>query len=165
MSSKTIKNNFPLERLFHQKPDYHFLKVFGCACFPGLRSYSLHKLDHCTRRSVFLGYSSNHEGYRCLDPTTGRVFISCHVKFGESSFPFAEPKLASTLAAHAPKDSSSFFGPAISLLPHPSSITTPPLKPLSSSLSQYLHPTLPLLLHLPLLIILLLPFLDLIFLR
>jgi len=42
--SKTISNTTPLERLFHQKPDYSFLRVFGCACWPHLRPYNTHKL-------------------------------------------------------------------------------------------------------------------------
>ena len=31
LPSKVIGNTTPLERLFHQKPDYNSLKVFGCA--------------------------------------------------------------------------------------------------------------------------------------
>jgi histone deacetylase 1/2 len=32
LPSRVINNETPLERLFHTKPDYNFLRVFGCAC-------------------------------------------------------------------------------------------------------------------------------------
>lgn len=35
-----------LELLYHKKLDYHFLKIFGCACWPHLRPYNAHKLDY-----------------------------------------------------------------------------------------------------------------------
>jgi hypothetical protein len=47
------------------------------------------KLAPHSCRCVFLGYSSNHKGYRCLDLTMNHLLISRHVIFGESSFPFA----------------------------------------------------------------------------
>jgi hypothetical protein len=38
---------------------------------------------------VFPGYSSHHKDVKCLDPSTGRVYISRDVVFYESVFPFA----------------------------------------------------------------------------
>jgi hypothetical protein len=38
----------------------------------------------------FLGYSSLHKGFKCLEPSSGRVYISRDVVFDEIVFPFNE---------------------------------------------------------------------------
>jgi hypothetical protein len=38
---------------------------------------------------VFLGYSNLHKGYKCLDISTGRLYISRDIVFDETVFPFA----------------------------------------------------------------------------
>ncbi|KAE8735348.1 hypothetical protein F3Y22_tig00000340pilonHSYRG00251 [Hibiscus syriacus] len=63
------------------------MRVFGCACFPFLRPFNQHKLDFRSRQCVFLGPSTSHHGYKCLDDN-GRVFVSRHVRFDEQVFPF-----------------------------------------------------------------------------
>jgi hypothetical protein len=45
LPSPVINNQTPIERLFHQKPDYSSLRFFGCACWPNLRPYNIHKLQ------------------------------------------------------------------------------------------------------------------------
>lgn len=52
--------------LFKKILDYKFLKAFGCACYPRLRPYHPHKFAYHTREGPFLGYFSNHTGYKCL---------------------------------------------------------------------------------------------------
>jgi hypothetical protein len=39
---------------------------------------------------VFIGYSAIHKGYKCLEPKTGRVYISHDVVFDEQIFPFED---------------------------------------------------------------------------
>lgn len=87
MPSKTISMATPLERLFHEKPDYTFLKIFGSACWPCLRPYNDRKLQFRSKRCVFLGYSTLHKGYKCLHVSSGRVYISRDVVFDEAVFP------------------------------------------------------------------------------
>lgn len=39
---------------------------------------------------MFLGYPPNHRGYKCFDLSTNKIYISRHVLFDESQFPFAK---------------------------------------------------------------------------
>src|ERR1044072_3344276 len=77
----------PFSKLYHTQPDYKFLKVFGSACFPLLRTYNASKLSFRSSECVFLGYSSTHKGYKCLDQTS-RLYISKDVLFNEFRFPY-----------------------------------------------------------------------------
>lgn len=78
----------PFEVLFHVKPNYSMLRVFGSACYPYLRPLSDHKLEPRSLQCVFLGYNSKHKGYRCLYPPTGKIYMCRHVVFDEECFPF-----------------------------------------------------------------------------
>ena len=89
LPSRVLDNQTPVELLLKEKPHYNSLRVFGCACWPNLRPYNTKKLSFRSTRSVFLGYSSLHKGFKCLDPTTGRIYISRDVVFDEEVFPFA----------------------------------------------------------------------------
>lgn len=73
--SRVTQNISPLEKLFQQKPDYASLRTFGCACWPHLRPYNNHKLQFRSTRCVFLGFSNMHKGFKCLDISSGRVYI------------------------------------------------------------------------------------------
>lgn len=116
--SKVINFTTPLEKLFQEKPDYSFIRTFWCACWPNLRPYNSRKLEFRSKRCAFLGYSNLHKGYKCLDISTGRVYISRDVVFDENIFPFSElhPNAGARLQAE------------INLLPgHLLGIPVPPL--------------------------------------
>lgn len=89
MPSRTSHNESPFQHVFKRPPDYSFLRVFGCLCFPYLRPYNPHKIDFRSTPCLFLGYSPFHHGYRCLDLYSYRIYIARHVHFDESSFPHA----------------------------------------------------------------------------
>lgn len=101
LSSKVIHDEIPFEHLYHQQPDYASLIVFGCACWPNLHPYNAKKLQFRSKRCVFLGYNNLHKGYKCLDPSEGRVYISHDVAFDEYVFPFAamHPNVGARLRA------------------------------------------------------------------
>ncbi|GKC51385.1 putative RNA-directed DNA polymerase [Tanacetum coccineum] len=96
MPSRTSTNKSPFEHIFKRSPGYSFLRVFGCLCFPHLRSYNRHKMDFRSTPCVFLGYSPSHHGYRCLDIFTERLYIARHFCFNEAQFPFDIPKTTSS---------------------------------------------------------------------
>ncbi|KAJ0020182.1 hypothetical protein Pint_32712 [Pistacia integerrima] len=65
------------------------LHTFGCLCFPYLRDYAPNKLSLKSSSCVFLGYSPLHKGFRCYDRKTQRLYVSRHVQFYETIFPYA----------------------------------------------------------------------------
>jgi len=67
MPAPVLHNKSPFECLLRQPPNYDFLCTFIYLCFPFLRPYNAHKLDYHFTPYVFLGYSSSHLGYHCLD--------------------------------------------------------------------------------------------------
>ena len=127
------------ESLFNKIPNYHHLKVFGCLCYPYLRPYNKHKLCYCSSPCVFLGYSPTHKGYMCFDSNSNRIYITRHVKFHETKFPFQQ-----TVNTSSASSSYQFTSPP-ALLPVPLSIpptqTSQSLVPTSQSphLSNYAH--------------------------
>ncbi|WVZ01942.1 hypothetical protein V8G54_022748 [Vigna mungo] len=79
----------PFSKLFNTTPNYHKLKSFGCLCFPWLKPYANHKLAARSTMCVFVGYAADQNAYQCLDPSTGCIYVSRHVRFVETIFPFS----------------------------------------------------------------------------
>jgi hypothetical protein len=52
--------------------------------------YNNHKLAFRSKECAFLGYSNLHKGFKCLDISTGRVYISRDVVFDEDVLPFSK---------------------------------------------------------------------------
>jgi hypothetical protein len=117
LPTSILGNVSPYFKLLNKSPDYSLFRSFGCSCFPLLRPYSTNKLMFRSKHCIFLGYSSNHQGYRCLDPVSRKVYVSRHVVFDENRFPAKQGILSPT--APAPPS----FSPTIALPPHPSPIS------------------------------------------
>jgi len=124
LPSPVTKSKTPFEILFGQIPDYSFLKVFGCECWSYLRPYNSNKFSFRSKPCVFIGYSKNHHGYKCLNIQSGHIYIARHVVFNESSFPFS--KLSKSKTDQPPSLLNSESSQLI--LPHhtSSNIITPP---------------------------------------
>ena len=89
MSSSSLKKSSPFEMLFGYTPDLHHLKVFGCACYPFLKSCTKHKLELKTTQHVFLGYPHDFIGYIWYNSLTKQTIVSQQVIFHENIFPYA----------------------------------------------------------------------------
>ncbi|KAK4269211.1 hypothetical protein QN277_022399 [Acacia crassicarpa] len=82
-----LHGNSPTACLYNKEPDYLSLKPFGCLCYPCLKPYNSHKLEFHSQKCVYLGPALGQKGSRCLS-STGRIYISRHVVFDTSIFPF-----------------------------------------------------------------------------
>jgi hypothetical protein len=89
LPSKTKQHLTPTFLLYNRHPSYTHLRTFGCLCYPLLASTTINKLQNRSTACVFLGYPSNHRGYKCYDISSRRIIISRHVLFDEHVFPFA----------------------------------------------------------------------------
>lgn len=78
----------PYEKLTKKKPDYGFLKTFGCRCYVSTLPKDRNKFTARATSSVFIGYPSGYKGYKVLDLETRSVSISRNVIFHETDFPF-----------------------------------------------------------------------------
>lgn len=96
-SSVLPDHKSPYEILVGRVPVYTSLRLFGCSCYPFLRPYSQNKFNPKSLHCLFIGYSEKHKGYQCLHPPSGRVYISRHVLFEESKFPYQ--KIISVLSS------------------------------------------------------------------
>ena len=113
--------------------------MFGCKCFPWLVPYAQNKLQPKSKPCVFLGYSLNHQGYKCLDLSTRRIYLSRHVLFNEDFFPFQELASSEGSVDHMGNTSTSlilfnfsetpnpFLSSGSVILPSSTNPTSPPL--------------------------------------
>jgi hypothetical protein len=70
-------------------PFFEHLRMFGCACYLNLFAKAAHKLALQSTRCIFLGYSTDHKDYWCLNLTTNNIVVSQHVVFYGADFPFS----------------------------------------------------------------------------
>ena len=68
------------------------LKVFGCTAFVHNLDPNRSKLEPCSHKCVFLGYSITQKGYRCYSPENRKYFVSRDVIFFEDEQYFKKPE-------------------------------------------------------------------------
>lgn len=64
------------------------IRTFGCLCFINTPKVHRTKFDPRAVPGVFLGYVIHSKGYKVLDITTNKIFVSRNVTFFEKHFPF-----------------------------------------------------------------------------
>lgn len=89
LPNKKLALQTPTKILYQKDPSYSHLRVFGCLCYPLIPSTSRNKLQARSTPCVFLGYPSNHRGYKCYELSSRKIVISRHVVFDENIFPFS----------------------------------------------------------------------------
>jgi hypothetical protein len=67
------------------KPTIRHFRIFGCVCYVFVLDHLRTKFDKKAVRCIFIGYDDERKGWRCCDPTTGRIHTSRNVVFDEAS--------------------------------------------------------------------------------
>jgi hypothetical protein len=115
LPTRAISTTSPNFTLHGVAPSYEHLHMLICSCYPNLSAKAAQKLAPRSTRCIFLEYSTDHKGYRCLDLTTNNIIISRHVIFDEADFPFStSPHLTNDLNIFLQDDS-----PGVAPMPAP----------------------------------------------
>jgi hypothetical protein len=75
----------PYQVLYKRRPTVSHFRVFGCVCYVFVPEQLRTKLEKKAIRCIFVGYDEQKKGWRCVDPTTDKAYISRHVVFDEAS--------------------------------------------------------------------------------
>ncbi|KAI3412713.1 uncharacterized protein J3R85_017059 [Psidium guajava] len=120
LPSFVLNQDTPFYRLHSRSPTYTHVRVFGCTCFVILPPHERTKLTARSIQCAFLGYSTEHKGYRCYDPHARRVRISRNVTFHEH-VPFF------------PTNATPFVSSPIPFMDFPADHSPDPSSPISTS--------------------------------
>ena len=82
----TIRSQIPYQVLFQKCYGQDKFKVFGCDAYIYLDDAFRGKLESRFRPAVFVGFDTQQNGFRILNPDTRRVTVSRNVKMIENSF-------------------------------------------------------------------------------
>lgn len=89
LPTKVLNIHSPFQLIYSQMPSYRNFRTFGSQVYPYLGDYLAYKLSPRSIPCIFLRYYSQYKGYKCLDPSTSQVYITCHARFDEASLLFA----------------------------------------------------------------------------
>ena len=115
LPTPVLSNTSPFQKLFNSTPNYQKLRTFGCLCFSWLRPYAPNKLENRSLPCVFIGYSLTQSAYQCLDLLTGRIYVSRHVRFNETQFPF--PTMTKQTVPNPPDPTPIYDSTPVTIIP------------------------------------------------
>ncbi|CAL1407424.1 unnamed protein product [Linum trigynum] len=88
LPSTVLDNRTPYELLLGRPPTYGHLRVFSCLAYGKDTHKSLSKFSERGHPSIFVGYPSQHKGYRLWDLAARKFYVSRDVVFIKHVFPF-----------------------------------------------------------------------------
>jgi hypothetical protein len=88
--SPNLHNTCPYSILFNKEPNYHDFRSFGCLTYASTLASSRNKFSPRVVAAVFLSYPIGYKGYKLLDLSTKKIFISRDTQFHEDIYPFQD---------------------------------------------------------------------------
>ena len=141
MTTPVLANSSSFQALFQTPPNYSKLQTFGCLCYPWIRPYGNNKFTPRSTPCVFLGYSLTQSAFICFDVSHSKIYISRHVIFHETVFPFSSLSKASSVSTDASiTDSLSPIATRVSIFSQP---VAGSLAPTSAALTPVSDPSSP----------------------
>lgn len=98
LPNKKLAFQTPTTILCQNFPSFSHLKVFGCVYFSLFPSTSINKPQPWSTSCVFLGYLSNHIGYKCFELSNCKKSFLDMLFFMKIFFPFLLDMLPSLSA-------------------------------------------------------------------
>jgi histone deacetylase 1/2 len=99
LSAPLLEGKSPFELLYGSPPNYENFHPFDCRVYPCLRDYMPNKFSPRSIPCIFMGYNTSYKGFRCLDPSTSRIYITRHAQFDENYFPSLDTSQAQSMSS------------------------------------------------------------------
>lgn len=78
------KGKIPDEVFYNKRVDVSTLKLFGCEIMVHVPKEKRRKWDKKSTKMLFVGFDENRKAYRCIHPSTCKLYVSRDVIFRES---------------------------------------------------------------------------------